>query len=211
MSRQEAFSTSRRGVPRFVIGGYVIAAIYALAILIPFYFVFISGFKDNPEIFGSMPLALPSQLNFDKFALAFERADMLNAMWSSLRLVVGAELLTLVLSYPAAYAIARIPIWVARWIELLFAMGLLVPIFALILPVFLLSVQLNMLYDPTYLVIFYAASRLSLSIVLLASNMRDIPIELEEAAMIDGANRLRIIYHIILPLTPPRSNGVFNL
>lgn len=201
MSTQQSFSTSRRGIPPFILGGYVLAVVYALTIVIPFYFVFVSAFKDNAEIFGGSPLALPASWSFAKFELAQERAEMIDAMVNSLRIVAGAEGLTLLLGFPAAYAIARIRVWVARWVELLFAMAFLIPTFALILPVFLLSVDLGMLYDYRYLIVFYAASRLSLTVILLASHMRDIPIELEEAAMIDGANRLQVIHRVILPLT----------
>lgn len=201
MNTQQTFSTSRRGMPPFIAAGYALAVLYALTIVIPFYFVFVSAFKENAEIFSATPLALPTSLSVAKFELAQERADMFGAMWNSLRIVIGAEGLTLLLGFPAAYAVARIRVWLARWVELLFALSFLIPTFALILPIFLLSVDLNMLYDPTYLIIFYSASRLSLTVILLASHMRDIPIELEEAAMIDGASRLQIIYRIILPLT----------
>ena len=198
---QQTFSTTRRSVPPFIVAGYLLAGLYALTILIPFYFVFISAFKDNAEIFSSTPLALPQAWNFAKFELAQERVDMFGAMRQSLRIVLGAEGLTLMLGFPAAYAIARIRVWLAGWVELLFAMAFLIPTFALILPVFVLSVELNMLYDPVYLIMFYSASRLSLTVILLSSHMRDIPVELEEAAMIDGASRLQIIYRVILPLT----------
>jgi multiple sugar transport system permease protein len=201
MKSQHTFSTTRRGVPPFIAGGYLLAVLYALTIIIPFYFVFVAAFKENAEIFGGSPLALPNNWSFAKFELAQERADMFGSMLRSLRIVVGAEGLTLLLGFPAAYAVARIRVWIARWVELLFAMAFLIPTFALILPVFLLSVDLDMLYDPLYLTVFYAASRLSLTVILLASHIRDIPFELEEAAMIDGANRLQVIYRVILPLT----------
>ena len=198
---QQTFSTTRRGIPPFIITAYLLAGLYALTILVPFYFVFVSAFKDNAEIFSSTPLALPQTWSFAKFELAQERVDMFGAMGQSFRIVLGAEGLTLLLGFPAAYAVARIRVWLAGWVELLFAMAFLIPTFALILPVFLLSADLKMLYDPIYLMVFYSASRLSLTVILLSRHMRDIPIEMEEAAMIDGANRLQIIYQVILPLT----------
>lgn len=189
----------RRNTPFFMYG-YGAAILYALIIVVPIYFVFVSAFKENASIFGS-PLSLPSSWNVANFQTAQDRVGMLESMRRSVQIAAGAEVLTLLFSFPAAYAIARIQLRIARWIELVFAAGLLVPTFALLVPVFLLSVDLGLLYEPIYLIVFYSAARLSFSVIVLSSHMRDIPMELEEAAMIDGASRFQIITRIIFPLT----------
>ena len=126
---------------------------------------------------------------------------MSRAIWNSLRIVVGAEALTLGLGFLAAYAVARIPVRLARWVEVYFGLGFLIPAFAVLVPVFLLAARTGILYKASYLVAFYSAARLPLTIIVLASHMREIPTELEECAQIDGANILQIIRHIFFPLT----------
>lgn len=183
----------------FVIGGYACAILYALCIVIPLYFVFISSFKDNLEIFSN-PLALPQNWLLVKYALAQERVNILQAMGGSFLITASAEVLTLLLGFTAAYAIARLQVIEARWMEMLFGTGFLIPLFALLVPVFLLAAKSGLLYNPLFLVLFYAASRLPLTIMVLASNMREIPRELEECAVIDGANVLQTMRHVFFPL-----------
>lgn len=184
----------------FRIGGYTVATLYALTIIIPFYYVLISSFKSNAEIFNA-PLGLPSTLNFENYVLAQERVNILVTMHTSIVVTVATLILTMLIGFPAAYAISRIPTAIAPITEAFFGLGFLIPTFALILPVFLIAAGTGLLYNPLYLIIFYTAVRTPLTVILLASHMREIPIELEEAAVIDGATRLDLIRHIFLPLT----------
>ncbi|MCZ7536124.1 MAG: carbohydrate ABC transporter permease [Acidimicrobiia bacterium] len=111
------------------------------------------------------------------------------AIGNSLLITTGAELLTLILAFPAAYAVARIPVVLAAPIETLFGLGFLIPAFAVLVPVFLMAAATGLLYHPLALILFYPATRLPISIILLAAYLRAIPRELEEAAQIDGASR----------------------
>jgi multiple sugar transport system permease protein len=186
----------------FVGGGYLLSLIYALVIGLPLYYVLVSAFKDNMGIFGA-PLALPSTLTLTNFFQAEEVAVMSRAMSISLAVTVGAELLTLAFAFPAAYAIARIRTGLSPWVELVFSLGFLVPPLAMLVPVFLTTARLGLLYNPLALVLFYPATKLSVSVLLLASYLRGVPIELEESAQIDGASRMQMIRHIFFPLARP--------
>jgi multiple sugar transport system permease protein len=169
---------------------------------VPLYFVFISAFKSNSEIFGS-PLALPREFSWSNFVNAQETGKFDRAMRISLGVTAGAEIMTLVLAFPAAYAIARIRTPLSRWVELIFSLGFLVPALAMLVPVYLTVVRTGLLYKPVALVLFYPATKLSIAIVLLASYLRGVPLELEESAQIDGATRLQMIWYIFFPLARP--------
>ena len=190
----------KRASKRFNFIGYLFALLYTVTILVPLYFVVISAFKETGAIF-SAPLELPSNWDFANFFKAQDQANLFGAMRVSAIIAVQAEILTLVLGFMAAYAVARIPSRLAFITETAFGLGFLIPAFALIVPVFLLAARVGLLYDPIYLVIFYTASRLPLTVVFLASYMRDVPKELEDAARIDGANHLQIIRNVTFPLT----------
>jgi multiple sugar transport system permease protein len=190
------------GTTVFNTAGYVLAILYALVIIIPLYYVLVSAFKDNMQIFGA-PLALPSTFSFENFAKAEEATHLGRATIVSLGVTTGAEVLILLLAFPAAYAIARIRTPLAAPVEGFFGLGFLIPAFAMLVPVVLLMAQLGVLYSPLSLVLFYPAWRLPLAIVVLASYLRTVPRELEESAEIDGASRLQIIRHILLPLARP--------
>jgi multiple sugar transport system permease protein len=183
----------------FDIGGYVLGILYSLVILIPLYYVGVSAFKDNQEIF-SAPMALPARLSLENFAKAEVTGRLGRAMVISFAVTASAEVLNLLLAFPAAYAIARIRTPLARLVERFFSLGFLIPAFAMLVPILLLMAQLNVLYTPLSLVLYYPVWQLPLAIVVLASYLRTVPHELEESAEMDGANRLQIIRYILFPL-----------
>jgi multiple sugar transport system permease protein len=190
------------GSSPFILGGYALSFIYVIVIVLPLYYVFVSAFKDNMGIFGA-PLALPQAFNLTNFYKAEEVAVLSKAMSISFAVTLGAELLTLALAFPAAYAVARIRTSLAPWVELTFSLGFLIPPLAMLVPVFLTTARLGLLYNPLALVLFYPATKLSVSILLLASYLRNVPVELEESAQLDGASRLQMILHIFFPLARP--------
>jgi multiple sugar transport system permease protein len=181
---------------------YGLVLVYAALLVIPVYFVVVSAFKDNQAIFGS-PLALPSGLSLANFARAQEGADLGRALLNSVTLTVSAELLTLALAIPASYALARAGGRVADAMDRLFSLGFLVPAFAVLVPTLLLAVAAGLFRSTFFLILFYPATALPLTIVLLTQFMRSIPIELAESATVDGATELGILRRIWIPLSMP--------
>jgi multiple sugar transport system permease protein len=179
---------------------YIVCILYSSILVIPFYYVMVSAFKDNPQIF-QFPLSFPKTWGFSNFLRAQEYVNIIRAMGYSFGITAASEVLTLIIGFIASYAIARIPNRMAGPVEIFFSLGFLIPAFAILVPVFMLAASTHLLYKPIFLILFYSATRLPLTIILLASTMRDIPIELEEAAVCDGANLFHILRHIILPLS----------
>lgn len=188
--------------PTWALGSYFITGVYAFVILVPLYFLFISAFKSNTAIFLD-PLGLPKNLSFQNFIDAFQQGGLLHALIISIILTVCAELLTLVLAFPAAYAIARIKTRMSSILESIFSLGFLIPALAILMPVFLTALKLGLLYNPLMLIIFYPATLLSLTVLLLSSQLREVPRELEESAVIDGASHLDLIRFVFLPMARP--------
>ena len=184
---------------------YVAAILYAVIVLLPIYYVLISSFKGNVEIFTN-PLRWPEAIDFGNYLRVQERVNALRAIGVSFGITTAALFLIVIISVAAAYGIARIASRfesnrLALVTEAYFGLGFLIPAFALLVPVFLLAAEIGMLYNPLYLIIYYVASNLSISVLTLSSHMRTIPRELEEAAEIDGANRFQILRHVIFPLS----------
>ncbi len=189
-----------RKIRTYSIFNYVLAIIYSLIIIIPIYYVLVSSFKNNIEIFES-PLSLPQSWNLNNFVQAQARVNIVGSIFFSVQIVLASEILCLLLGFFAAYAVARFRIKEASWVETFFGAGFLVPVFAILVPVFLMAARLGLLYNPVYLVFFYAASRLPLTVIILATYIREIPEELEESAEIDGASYWHVLRHIIFPLS----------
>lgn len=193
--------------PRMKIGKLVstgiarlLVLIYVLIILIPVYYLIISAFKNNQQIFTT-PLALPATPSWQNFVTAQDAANLLSGIGNSLLITVCAELLTLILAVPAAYGMARIQIKGATIIERILGLGFLIPTFAVLFPTFLLSTALHLFHSQLFLIIFYPATALPLSATMIAQFMRSIPPEIDEAAHVDGATRWQILWRMLVPLS----------
>jgi multiple sugar transport system permease protein len=182
--------------------GYGLSILYAMVIVVPLYFVLVSSFKENAQIF-SAPLSLPEGLTLQRYFQAQANVNLLRAIAISFIVAVGTEILTLAVTFPAAYAVARIPTRLAPLVESIFGLGFLIPPLAILMPIFLMTARAHMLNNPVALILFYPALRLPLSILLLASFLRGLPRELEESAEVDGANVLQTMWHIFFPLSLP--------
>jgi len=192
----------KRDSDPFVIGGYFFSILYAALIVIPIYFVIVSAFKENSQIILT-PLALPSALDFSKFIQVQVNVNVLRAGLISILITIGAEALTLILAFPAAFAVARIQTRLSPVVESIFSLGFLIPGLAILLPIYMMTAKAGLLYHPIALVILYPAFNLPLTMILLAGFMRKLPRELEESAVMDGGNVLQIIYYIFLPICMP--------
>jgi multiple sugar transport system permease protein len=192
----------KKGSDPFVIGGYFFSVIYAALIIIPLYFVIISAFKNNSQIILT-PLALPSVLDFSKFIQAQANVNLIHAGLISIVITSGAEVLTLVLAFPAAYAVARIQTRLSSVVESIFSLGFLIPGLAILMPIYVMTAKAGLLYHPIALVILYPAFSLPLAMILLAGFMRKLPRELEESAVMDGGNLIQIVFYIFFPICMP--------
>ena len=181
---------------------HLLVWVYAAILLIPLYFMLVSSFKDNTGIFSN-PFGLPASLSFDNFFKAWNQVELGTGMVNSVLVTLVAEALTLVLAIPAAYAIARSKGRFGAFVERIFAMGLLIPSFAALVPTLLLAIAMQLFHTREFLILFLPATALPLSVILLTQFMRAVPAELEESAMIDGANRLRVLISIYMPVTIP--------
>lgn len=176
--------------------------VYVLLVLIPVYFLLISPFKSNPEIFNT-PFALPQTFRFSNFVSAWQNASLGPGLLNSLLITVGAEILTIALALPAAFSLARSLTRLSAVVERLFLLGFLIPGFAALVPTVLFAVRLNLLYTPEILIFYFAATALPLSVIVLTAFLRTIPKELEEAARMDGAGWFVVLLRIYLPLCLP--------
>jgi multiple sugar transport system permease protein len=191
----------RRG-PMSVLA-YATVVIYALLMLLPLYYAVISAFKTNEEIFSG-PLTPEMTTGFANFRTAQRSVNMVKGIVNSFLVTIGTEVVLLTVAVLAAFGIARTKSRLSGVAEKIFGLGFLIPTFAVLVPTYLMAVRSHLIDRPlVFLVLFYAAAGLPLSVLLLAQFMRTVPSELEEAATIDGASRMRILWHVIIPMVKP--------
>lgn len=185
------------------LAAHVLAWLYAALLVAPLYYLLVSAFKTNDQIFGS-PFSLPTSFSLHNFGEAFSSADLGPAIVNSVIVTVLALALTLALAIPAAFAIARTEGRLGAFVERVFSLGFLVPTFAALFPTFLLAAATGLFHTRTFMVLFLPATAMPLSVVILVQFMRTIPREMEEAARLDGASTFAVLRHIYTPMCMPR-------
>lgn len=177
--------------------------VFALIQLFPLYWLFTFALKDNNEIFGGNVAGLPHNWRWINFKIAFVEANVFRYFINSVFVTAVTILGVLVISATAAYALERM-IWGARETFLkVILLGLMVPIHAALLPLFLVLSRMHILNSYWALIIPYIAFGLPMAVYLFTSFFASIPREMEEAAAIDGAGIYKIFFVIIFPLIKP--------
>lgn len=192
---------------RFILG-LIVTIIY----LIPLYWMITTSVKPVDQIFQKPPVLFPSSFQLDGykqiFGLPTERAEIyINAgiyLKNSLLIASSTMLLTMLMAIPAAYSLSRFQ-FRGRLAYILFLLvAQMLPSVLLVIPLFVLFRQWNITNLP-YASVILADTALALpfAIIVLRTNFLQIPVEIEEAAWIDGGSRLQVLRLIILPLIWP--------
>ena len=182
-------------LPRhFFLSFLMFVAISPLIILI------FNSFKSQANL-GADPVGYPDKLIFGNYARAIEQSNFLNSMTNSLVLAAFTVIPVLILGGLAAYSLSRIqPRGTGAVMAYMLGVSTL-PLWLYIVPLFYYWKTLGLINSFLGLVILYTAFNSPFAIFLLRSFLLKVPKEVEEAAVIDGANRMQILLRIILPLT----------
>jgi ABC-type glycerol-3-phosphate transport system permease component len=186
---------------RLGIGGG--AALLLFFSAFPFAWMIATAFKRSHEIFTTPPTFLPQSFTLENLARLFEQTRFATYLANSVLVAAATVLLTLTVATPAAYALTRFR-WRGR--EAVAATVLFTYMFApimVIIPFYVLMRALELTNTRLGLVLAYTAFCLPFALWLLRSFFQAIPLELEEAALTDGANRTRAVLYVVLPLALP--------
>jgi multiple sugar transport system permease protein len=122
---------------------------------------------------------------------------------NSVKIASGVTLVSIVIGSLAAYALVRIPFKLNRTIQLGIIATRMIPEVSLILPLFILATSLRLINKPILLIVTYLSFALPYAIWMMAAFFQTVPVELEEAARLDGCSRLGILFRIVMPISVP--------
>ena len=189
---------------------YLVLSAWALSTIYPFFWVIVNSFKEKRYIRSdTFALPLGEMFTLDNYRTAFERVDILGAYRNSLIISITVTAVVVLLAGFAAYAMARYRFRGRRALQGLIIASMMFPVFSTIIPVF------RMLYSwglVRFESVFYSllcvslpqiAGNLSFAIVVLTGYIRSIPVEMEEAAFLEGYNVFQIFFRIVWPLGRP--------
>ncbi|MCX5399257.1 carbohydrate ABC transporter permease [Streptomyces sp. NBC_00102] len=159
----------------------------------------LSSLKSGDEIFSS-PWHLPGALHWDNYSRAWSEGNFGVAAVNTVVVVGGTAVITLVFAAPAAYVLSRVTTRFNGGFVLFFALGLGIPAQVVMLPLFVVMNKLLLVDSLFGLIVVYVATSLPFAVFFLTGFFSTLPVELEEAAALDGASAFRTFWQVMLPL-----------
>ncbi|HEX6594260.1 MAG TPA: carbohydrate ABC transporter permease [Bacillota bacterium] len=182
---------------------YSLAVITFIVALFPFWWMMISSLKPSHEIFSKVPTFWPRNVTFEHYTNIFVRANFWGYFKNSLLVAGTVTVIGTGIASLAGYALGRFPLRGKEMILLTVLFVQMFPLVVLIIPLFIIMSQLNLTNSLVGLVITYLTFSLPFCIWMLRSYFSSIPIEIEEAALIDGCTRMQAFRKVIFPLAWP--------
>ncbi|MCE7011977.1 carbohydrate ABC transporter permease [Kibdelosporangium philippinense] len=184
----------------------IVMLLFLLAFIFPLYWAITGAMKDPAELVRTPPTMVPDQWHPEVWGESWERLNLLTYFGNTVLVAVGAWLIQLAVDVPAAYALSKLRPVLGNKILALMLATLMVPASALLVPTYVTITDLpifgvNLINSPT--AIWFPAAANAFNIYLLKRFFDQIPGELLEAAVLDGASQIRILWRIVLPISKP--------
>ena len=184
----------------------VVIVAFTLAFIGPLYFLFSDGLKSTQEVIATPPTLYPHHVYPSTYVQAWDRLDMARLLWNTLYYAFGALAFQLVFDVTAAYALSKLRPFLGNAILFLMLATLMIPATVLVIPQYVTMaaepiVHWNLIGSPWAIWLPSAAN--AFNIFLLKRFFDSIPTDYIDAAQIDGASRIRILWRIVLPISRP--------
>ena len=178
---------------------YVLLIGFTILCVYPLVWLFLASFKTNAELYTNT-WGLPEQWSMTNYVNAVVKGGVFRYFGNSVIIAVSVVLVTVILATMASYAIARMHWKLANLTHSIFLLGMMIPIYALVIPLFSIFKGMGLLDTHLAVIIPQIAVGFPLAIFIICGFMRSIPTELEEAAIIDGCTVFQCFFKIILPI-----------
>lgn len=182
---------------------YVAATFLTLISIAPLYWMLISSFKPVAELFNRPPTFFPHNFTLDNYINLFKTTSFLQYISNSIYVAGLATFITVTVSTLAGYSVTRFSYRGRKAIISLSFITYMFPPILLAIPLYIFYTYLNLYDTLTSLVLAYVAFSLPFAMWLTITFFRTVPYELEEAALVDGASRLKAFFTITLPVARP--------
>lgn len=174
----------------------------AVLFLAPFYIVLINSLKTQKGFLLDV-IGLPGKyFTLNNYVVAFIKLDFLRSAANSLFITVTAVGLIIIFASMAAWMLVRTKTKLSMFIFLMFTTAMLIPFQAVMLPLIKIAGQLHLL-NPGGIILMYLGFNAPLSIMLYHGFAKSVPVEIEEAAVIDGCNKFGVFWKVVFPLLKP--------
>jgi len=182
---------------------YLLLGLGTLVVVVPFLYMLSSSLKPQSYVFEMPPRLIPEQITLRNYTEALNTDNFGLYFLNSLVVAVTATGSTVLISSMMGYAFGRMEFRGKRVLFPVLLIGMMIPSVMLIIPQFLVAKELHLLNSLAGLIVVYVAMNLSMQTYLLTGFFKTIPVDLIEAARIDGASQWTTFRKIILPLSRP--------
>lgn len=189
-------------------GFYLMLAVFVIVSLFPFYWIVITALKTQPEIAAGTSSLLPGHITWSNFSTILTQHVFVRSLVNSVIIALSTTILTVIVASLAGYGLARTKIRGKQLIQGFLLVAGFFPVIAMVGPMFITYRKISLLDNLGGLVIAYFIYTLPLATWFLTSFFSQIPRELEEAAIVDGATRLQALRRVIVPVAVP---GIFTV
>lgn len=179
---------------------YILMIIFAVMCLYPLLWLFLASFKTNQELYTNT-WGLPASWSLTNYINAIIKGNILRYFVNSVIIAISAVIITAILATMASYAITRMRWKLSKTAYNVFLLGMMIPVYALIIPLFSIFKGMGILNTYLAVIIPQIAVGLPMSIFIICGFMEGIPGDLEEAAIIDGCSIYKCFISIILPIS----------
>lgn len=174
---------------------------FTLVYLSPIIYMVLNSLKPYSQMLRE-PWALPKSLFFDNYIKAFHQMQFWTSLLNSIVITVVSVFLIVVLGVMAAYPLSRFKNKMTGFLSVYFLVGYMVPTQVLIVQIFSVMKIFHLINTKTGLILVYSAS-VSFAIFMYQGFIRALPIDMEESALIDGANPWQLFWRVVFPLIKP--------
>ena len=188
---------------RYKLIGSLFLVVFVIWTLIPFYWMLVTSLKEHDEIYGTTATLFPQRPTLESYRVLFFETDYFLFFRNSMTVALATTFLTVLCASLAAYAIARLEFPGRKFLARGIIYTYLVPQSLLFIPLFAIMVGVGLTNSLTGLTIAHMGFTIPFCTWLLIGFFMSIPIELEEAALVDGCTRLGVLFRIVLPISLP--------
>ncbi len=182
---------------------YLLIAVLIVTQLYPLVWLLTYSLKTNEEILSGQFFALPKTPMWENYKEAYQSGHYLQYLTNSVIVTVVTMVCVILLASMVAFAITRFRFKWGNAVMLVFMLGMMIPMQATLLPLMVVFKNIHILDTRWALILPYIAFQAPIAVFILSGFMRGIPHEIEESAVIDGANTYRIFWSIIIPISVP--------
>lgn len=184
-------------------GLFILMLVVVIIYTLPTYWVISTSFKTGVDAFAIPPKWFNFKPTLENYRTAFIDYGMLPNFKNSVIVTIGSTLLTLILGTPAAYALSRFNFKLRENLMFWFLSTRMAPPILVVLPFFLISRQIDLYDKLILLIIVNVLTNIAWVVFMMRSFFDDVPIDIDEAALIDGTSWYGALWRVVLPLAAP--------